>query len=539
MVSSVANIRKRSVFGKDAHTYYPVLIIGAGESGIATGCRLKEVLGFDQFRIFDRQSGIGGTWWINRYPGVACDIPAILYSFSFAPKKNWTTLHPPGSEITQYLADVCEKYRIVDKIQLNTDINELRWIEDAEEWEVTLTHLVPGTGDLSKLERDSLVARKGRHSVYVKTEVVRAKIVVSGVGGIVEPKTWPEDIPGIETFEGEILHTARWNSDIDLQGKDVVVIGAGCSAAQVIPELIKPEFNVKSVTQLMRTPPWVQPNLMEPSELRLWEKYSPMLFSNIPGAARIARSVLFFMLELSFFRMFKNGGIFNRLRSSTEKLFLDNMRCLAPAKYHEILTPNYSLGCKRRIIDNDWYVSLQASNVELTTLALTRIQPKSVVIGPRRHYAPGSIAEVGEVKEVQADTIILANGYQTNRWFHSLQVIGRNGKDLEDVWNERGGAQAYLGIAMDQFPNFFMVFGPNTATGHTSVIFASENAVNYSLNFMKPILDGHVSTYEVTEEAERNWTDKVQKALQNTVFQRGACTSWYQTKDGWNSSTYP
>ena len=465
--------------------------------------------------------------------------PAILYSFSFAPKKNWTTLHPPGSEITQYLADVCEKYRIVDKIQLNTDINELRWIEDAEEWEVTLSHLVPGTGDLSKLERDSLVARKGQHSVYVKTEVVRAKIVVSGVGGIVEPKTWPEDIPGIEAFEGEILHTARWNSDADLQGKDVVVVGAGCSAAQVIPKLIKPEFNVKSVTQLMRTPPWVQPNMMEPGELRLWEKYSPMLFSNIPGTARIARSVLFFMLELSFFRMFKNGGIFNRLRSWTEKLFLDNMRCLAPAKYHEILTPNYSLGCKRRIIDNDWYVSLQDSNVELTTLALTRIQPKSVIIGPSRHYAPGSIAEVGEAKEVPADTIILANGYQTNRWFHSLQVIGRNGKNLEDVWNERGGAQAYLGIAMDQFPNFFMVFGPNTATGHTSVIFASENAVNYSLNFMKPILDGHVSTFEVTEEAERNWTGKIQKALQNTVFQRGACTSWYQTKDGWNSSTYP
>ena len=184
-------------------------------------------------------------------------------------------------------------------------------------------------------------------------------------------------------------------------------------------------------------------------------------------------------------------------------------------------------------------MSLQDSNVELTTLALTRIQPKSVIIGPSRHYAPGSIAEVGEAKEVPADTIILANGYQTNRWFHSLQVIGRNGKNLEDVWNERGGAQAYLGIAMDQFPNFFMVFGPNTATGHTSVIFASENAVNYSLNFMKPILDGHVSTFEVTEEAERNWTGKIQKALQNTVFQRGACTSWYQTKDGWNSSTYP
>lgn len=460
-----------------------------------------------------------------------------MYSFSFAPKKNWTTLHPAGPEITQYLADVCETYQIVDKIQLNTDVKEIRWIDDAEEWEVTLTHLAPGIGDLPSLERDNLLARDGEHCVYVKTEAVRAKVVVSGVGGLVEPKTWPKDIPGIESFEGEIMHTARWDSNVDLQGKDVVVIGSGCSAAQVLPELIKPEINVKSVTQLMRTPPWVQPNLMEPDELRVWEKYSPTLLSNIPGLAHAARNLLFLKLEWGFIQMFKNTGISPRLRSSTEKQFLDNMRSIAPEKYHEILTPNYSLGCKRRVIDSAWYVSLQAPNVELTTLALTSVQSKSVTLGPKRHYPPDS-SEAGEVREIPADVIILANGYETNRWLHPLRVIGRHGKDLESVWNERGGAQAYLGVAMDQFPNFFMVFGPNTATGHNSVIFTSENAVNYSLKFMKPILDGHVSTYEVTEEAERNWTDKLQKGLQDTVFRRGACSSWYQTESGWNSSAY-
>lgn len=414
----------------------------------------------------------------------------------------------------------------------------MRWLEDAEEWEVTLTHLVPGTGDLPNFDRDSLVAREGERSVYVKTEVVRAKIVVSGVGAIVEPKTWPEDIPGIETFEGELIHTARWDSNVDLQGKDVVVVGSGCSAVQVIPELIKPEINVKSVTQLMRTPPWVQPNLLDPDGLRAWEKYSPTLLRNIPGLARAARNLLFLRLEWNFIQMFKNTGISPGLRSSTEKHFLDNMRSIAPEKYHDILTPNYSLGCKRRIIDTDWYVSLQAPNVELTTLALTSVQSKSIIIGPKRHYPPGS-QDIGEAREIPADVIILANGYQTNRYLHPLRVTGRNGKDLESVWAERGGEQAYLGVAMDHFPNFFMLFGPNTATGHTSVIFATENAVNYSLNFMKPILDGHVSTYEVTEKAERNWTDKLQKGLQDTVFRRGTCSSWYQNESGWNSSTYP
>lgn len=427
----------------------------------------------------------------------------------------------------------------MDKIQLNTDVNEIRWIEDAEEWEVTLTHLVPGTGDLAKPQRDDLIAREGERSVYVKTETVRAKVVVSGVGGLVEPKTWPEDIPGIESFEGDVLHTARWDSNVDLQGKDVVVVGSGCSAAQVVPELVKPEINAKSVTQLMRTPPWVQPDLMEPGELRLWEKYSPTLMTYVPGLARFGRSLLFLMLESSFIRIFKQGPIGNRLRSSAEESFLSNMRSLAPEKYHEILTPNYSLGCKRRIIDNAWYVSLHSPKVELSTLALSSVQPKGVTAGPKQHYPPGRDNEKGEVREIPADAIILANGYETNRWLHPLRVIGRDGKNLEDVWEERGGAQAYLGVAMDHCPNFFMVFGPNTATGHTSVIFASENAVNYTLNFMKPILDGHVSTYEVKEEAERRWTEKLQNGLQDTVFRRGTCSSWYQTEGGWNSTTYP
>ncbi|EAW10087.1 flavin-containing monooxygenase [Aspergillus clavatus NRRL 1] len=525
MISSVAKIHNRHIYGKDAHTYYPVLAIGAGESGIATGCRLKEALGFDQFRIFERQSGIGGTWWSNRYPGVACDVPALLYSFSFAPKKDWTTLRPPGPEIAQYLADVCEKFAIVDKIQLNTDVKEMRWLEGAEEWEVTLSHLVPGTGDLSQEERDALVIREGERSVYVKTEVVRAKIVVSGVGCLVEPKTWPKNIPGIETFEGRVVHTARWKEDIDLEGKNVVVVGSGCSAAQVVPVLTRPESKVKSVTQLMRSPPWFMAEFLSVDALDKWEKYTPSLFRNVPGLTFSARALLFFRLEWDFIRIFKDNGLARRLRSKLEREFLEHMHSNAPEKYHEILTPNYSLGCKRRIVESHYFDSIHAPNFELTTMPLASVQAKGVTLGPGKVYPP--------------DVIILANGYETNKWLHPLRVVGRGGRTLDEIWEERGGAQAYLGIAMDHMPNLFLSFGPNTATGHTSVIFAIENAINYSLNFIKPILDGHVSTFEVTEEAERRWTDKVQKSLQSTVFRRGACTSWYQSDEGWNSSTYP
>jgi cation diffusion facilitator CzcD-associated flavoprotein CzcO len=467
------------------------------------------------------------------------DSPAAFYSFSFAPKMNWSTLHPAGPELAQYMADVCERYQIVDKIQFNTDVKELRWIEADEEWEVTVSHLVPGTGDLAQHERDRLVAQDGEQRVYVKTEIVRAKVVVSGVGGLVEPKNLPTDIPGFENFEGEIMHTARWNDQIDLENKDVVMVGAGCSAAQVVPELAKPEANVRSITQLMRTPPWVQPDLLPAGQLELYEKWTPTLMTYVPGFAKFLRNTLFLMLEKNFYDMFTDTTWGRFMRPRMEKKFLNHMRELAPKEYHEILTPNYSLGCKRRIIDGTWYRSLNAPNVELTTQPLTRVNAKSVTLGPGRLYPPNTSEVADEVREVPADVIIMANGFETNQWLHPLKVIGKENKNLEDVWAERGGAQAYQGIAMDHFPNFFMLFGPNTATGHTSVIFATENAVNYSLKFIKPILNGRVSSYEVKEEAEREWTRQVQAELQKTVFRRGVCSSWYITADGWNSSTYP
>ncbi|OJJ44808.1 hypothetical protein ASPZODRAFT_71460 [Penicilliopsis zonata CBS 506.65] len=544
MSSSVSSIHRRQAYTKNAYTYYPVAIIGAGESGIAMGCRMKEKLGFDQFRIFERQSGIGGTWWINRYPGVACDIPALFYSFSFAPKRDWTTLHPAGPEIQQYLVDVCSKYQIIDKIQLNTDIRQIRWLEDAEEWEITLSHLVSGTGDLSKRDRDEKVASEGPESVYIKTEVIRAKIVVSCLGALVEPQVWPESIPGIDTFAGDLIHTARWDESIDLQGKNVVVIGSGCSAAQVVPKLSEELVGTSSVTQLMRSPPWVIPNELSPEGMVKWEKYSPILMRRIPGLAHVLRNALFFHLESAWFRMFQNNAFARWQRHSIERQYLSNMRHKVPSRYHEILTPNYAMGCKRRVLEGEWFRSLNRPNVELTTLSLTSVQSRSVTLGPGRHYPPSSQTESkiphDEVKQIPADVIVLANGYQTVlHYMHSLRVIGRENRALQDVWDERGGPQAYLGTAMDGFPNFFMIYGPNTTTGQSSVIYASENMINYSLNFIGPILDGRVSSYEVSELAERKWTSDVQRTLRGTVFGIGGCNSWYKTEEGWNSTTYP
>jgi cation diffusion facilitator CzcD-associated flavoprotein CzcO len=401
--------------------------------------------------------------------------------------------------------------------------------------------MAAGAGEMTSKERAKLAAEKGSQAVSVRSEVVRAKVVCSAVGGLIEPKENPQ-VPGIDTFEGSILHTARWDENVDLQNKDIVLLGTGCSAAQVLPQLIKPEHGAKSVTQLLRSPPWAVPSLPEAAQ-EWWKKWMPTLCTYIPGYQNTVRKLLFGMVELEFVALFSPTEKARGNREAKRQELLDHLNKLVPEEYREILTPDYEVFCKRRVVDVDWYKSLQKDNVSITSLPMTAIGPKTVTLGPGRQYPAMSKTDSKaptEQKNIPADVIIMANGYETGEWLHPLDVTGRNGQSLYDLWSSRGGAQAYMGTAMDQFPNFFLIFGPNTATGHSSVILASENMVNYAINFIKPIMNGEVSTYEVKESAERKWTADIQAQLKNSVFQSGGCKSWYYKADsGWNSTTYP
>ena len=348
-------------------------------------------------------------------------------------------------------------------------------------------------------------------------------------------------IPGLDIFEGSILHTARWDESVDLHGKDVVLLGTGCSAAQVLPQLIKSEHGAKSVTQLLRSPPWAVPSLPEAAQ-EWWKKWMPTLCTYIPGYQNTVRKFLFAMLELEFVTLFSPTEKARSNRKAKRQELVDHLNGLVPEKYQEILTPDYEVFCKRRVVDVDWYKSLQNDKVDITSLPMTAVGAKTVTLGPGRQYPSMSkdSSAPTEKKNIPADVIIMANGYETGEWLHPLDVTGRNGQSMYDLWEKRGGAQAYMGTAMDGFPNFFLIFGPNTATGHSSVILASENMVNYSLNFIKPIMNGEVRTYEVKEDAERKWTSDIQSQLKNSVFQSGGCKSWYYKEDsGWNSTVYP
>lgn len=274
----------------------------------------------------------------------------------------------------------------------------------------------------------------------------------------------------------------------------------------------------------------------------MWAKYSPIFFTAIPGLGRTFRSVAFLMTELEFFLIFPDTGFSIKARKKIEGQMLKRMKSMVPRQYHEILTPDYGIGCKRRIFDETWFRSLENPTIELTTLRLSGIQPKSVTLGPGRSY-PNPENNNSKVptdeKIVPADVIILANGYESTRWLHPLKIRGKNGRLMEDVWNERGGPQAYMGAAMDDYPNLFIIFGPNTATGHSSVILASENMVNYSIHFIKRILNGDVKTFEVKKDSEIKWTKLLQEKLKNTVWMSSGCSSWYMDDNGWNSTVYP
>jgi cation diffusion facilitator CzcD-associated flavoprotein CzcO len=340
--------------------------------------------------------------------------------------------------------------------------------------------MVAGMGDLSSKDRMKIVQEKGEHAVYSETEVVKAKVVLSCVGGLVEPRGWPDEIKGIENFKGKMFHSARWDESVDFTDKNVVVVGTGCSSAQLVPPLPHAPYNARSVTQLMRSPPWAVPAAPTPGGDEWWAKNSPTLMKNVPGLKELLRLFIFCTAESDFLKLFPNTPYAQKQRKIYEERVLQRMRKIVPEKYWEIMTPNYGVGCKRRIFDKQWLRSLNDPKIELTTQPMNRVTEHGVVIGPGVTYPPNAKKEDYPEREIPADVIILANGFDTTRWLHPLKVIGKGGQDLVQVMEDRGGAQAYQGTAVDGFPNFMMIFGPNTATGHSSVVMASESTSNPS-----------------------------------------------------------
>ncbi|KAL4876841.1 hypothetical protein BJY04DRAFT_210345 [Aspergillus karnatakaensis] len=467
-----------------------VILIGAGPSGIALAHTLKHKLGFNDFTVYDKLDGPGGTWRQNTYPGVGCDVPTILYSFSFNQNPNWSKELCEGPEILEYMEATVNKFDLRKHMQFGVECVCATWNEDGH-WEVLL--------------RDT----------QTKYEYTRqATVFISAVGGISKPRD--TKFKGMEKFTGEIFHTARWNHRYDYKGKRLAVIGNGCSAAQVVPAVARDAALVK---QYARSAQWYheRPN-------RSFTPFEKWCFRNIPMWERYVRLRLFLMSD-GLVATYMPGPAGEKLRAKAEEGARRYIHSMAPRKYHKFLVPDFPLGCKRRIFDPNYLESLHFSNVEVAPVGIESIDETGIT------STDGNRTEV--------DAIVLATGFDVQQFIVPMEIYGKKGRRLEEQWKESRGAQAYMGTYVHNFPNFAILFGPNTFPAHNSVLFASEVQVEYvARTLLAPIIDQRISSLEVKATAEDQWVNRVQADLSGSVFEAG-CSNWYINKHGKNSASWP
>ncbi len=458
-----------------------IAIVGAGFAGLAMGIRLKQA-GLDDFVLYERREGLGGTWYDNHYPGAACDVQSHLYSFSFEPKPDWSRSFAPQKEILAYLEHCADKYGLRPHLRLGTAVTGATFDEGAGRWTIRTS----GGGEASH-----------RHVVFC-------------TGGLSRP-AFP-DLPGLSSFDGKVMHSAQWDDGYPLEGKAVAVIGTGASAIQIVPS-IAPRAGRLHVFQ--RTPPWIvpKPDGEIPRGLRAW-------YARVPLLQRLVRYALYWQKELLALGFTRFPGLL-RLAELVARRHL--ARSVADPELRRKLTPHYRLGCKRVLPTNDWYPALQRPHVELVTDAIAGIRGNAVVTRDGR--------------ERPVDVLILATGFQAAEAVAPFEIRGRGGLELTERW--RDGPEAYLGTTVAGFPNAFFIVGPNTGLGHSSMILMIESQVQYILSALQAARDRGLAILDVRPEAQASYNRRLQQRLSRTVWNTGGCVSWYLTRSGRNTTLWP
>lgn len=427
-------------------------------------------------------SDTGGTWHQNDYPGCACDIPAHWYSLSIDPNPDWSYLFASRGEIKEYWSHLAQKHNIGPHIQFNTELVSAVWNEKQQHYALRL-----------------------RDSKTKEFREVKAKLVISAIGVFHKPR-WP-DIPGKDEFQGKLLHAQMWDYNVGLSGKRVGLIGNGCAGSQILPVIS--EDSTTTVVNFCRTPSWYIPRpQMQVSPVIQW------MFRYVPFALKSLRYTLAGTCEL-LYQHYKNNFISNTARKLVEKVMLYRMRSLAPAKYHKNLSPNYSFGCKRVVFDPGYLEALGRSNVDMEWDPITRITLNGI--------------QTKSGKEHQLDVIAFATGFDISSSM-TLDVTGTNGVRLQDYYDKEGGPTGYMGTGIPGFPNWVTILGPNSATGHASVIYMEEIQMNYVLKLFKPVLSGKVGSIVPRADSTRKFNGWVQYNLKGHVWP--GCHSWYRQDGG-------
>ena len=474
--AGVAQMASEALAGE---TRVGVAILGTGFSGLGMAIRLKQQ-GRDDFVVLERADDVGGTWRDNTYSGCACDVPSHLYSFSFAPNPLWSRAYSPQSEIWDYLRRCAERFGILPHIRWNSELLDATWDEREQCWQLTTTQ-----------------------------GLLAADMLILGNGPLSEPSL--PAIPGIERFAGTLFHSARWDHGHNLSGERVAVIGTGASAIQFVPR-IQPQ--VGRLTLFQRTPPWIIPRLDH--DIPDWQK---ALYDGFPITQRLVRGAIYARQEFTAL-----GFVYRpQMLVNAEKLALAHLhRQVADAELRARLTPNYVMGCKRILLSNDFYPALTQANVEIVTDSISEVRPTSIV--------------TADGQERAIDTIICATGFHVTDMGISQRIRGRDGRRLGDAWND--GPRAYLGAAIAGFPNLFLLIGPNTGVGHTSMVYMIESQLAYVLDCLRSMRRKGLQAVEVRAETQRAYNDELQRRMRGTVWTSG-CASWYLDAHGRNSTLWP
>lgn len=460
---------------------HSVVIIGAGMSGLCMGIKLLE-RGIDDFVILEKSAGVGGTWYDNSYPGACCDVPSVMYSYSFEPNPFWSRKFSPHNEIRAYFEHCADKYGLRPRLRLSTAVRAAEFDEAAGFWTV---HLDSG-------------------------ESLQARALVSGLGQLNLPNI--PDFPGAESYRGDSFHSARWNHQIDLSGKRVAVIGTAASALQFIPHVAQQASQLyvyqRSANYVLKRNDYA------------YSEEQKRRYSRYPWLQKLQRLSVYLQNELIFFPIMRARNIWRPL---WKKWCESHMKAhLKDATLREQLSPDYPVGCKRVLVSDDYYQTFARDNVELVCAEIKALAEHGIE------------TEDGINRDV--DVIIYGTGFRTSDMLSGVQFTGSGGVALREAWSD--GAEAYRGVCVSGFPNFFMLYGPNTNLGSNSIIFMVERQVNYTLSCIEKLLSHELSSLAVKPSAMREYNDWMQAELAKTVWV-ASCDSWYKNAAGKVVNNWP
>ncbi|MCD4526734.1 NAD(P)/FAD-dependent oxidoreductase [Nocardioides sp. cx-173] len=456
------------------------VIIGSGFAGLCAAIKLQED-GETDFVVLEKAGEVGGTWRDNTYPGAACDVPSQLYSYSFA-EHDWPSSYSPQPDIQAYTQRVAAESGTLDRFVFDTPVTDAVWDESAQRW-----------------------------SVHTPAGVWTARFLVVAAGALEEPKV--PDLEGLDTFQGQVFHSARWDHDVDLAGKRIAVVGTGASAIQIIPELQKVAARL-DVYQ--RTAPWVIPR-----NDRAYSGLERLALRRVPGLRRLYRTALYWSHE-AYVPAFT---LQPKIAAPARALALKNIeKGISDPALRDKVTPRFAFGCKRVLRSNTYYPALAADNTEVVTERIAKVTGDAVV------------TEDGTEREI--DVLVVATGFHTTDLPIAEHITGRSGRTLADTWR-RTGMAAYKGTTVPGFPNLFMLVGPNTGQGHTSMIFIIESQVAYLRDALRTVRRRGLDAVEPTQEATDRWNRSLQRRMRHTVWTTGGCDSWYLDDHGRNTVLWP